>query len=164
MGARPVRPDRTPDPRWQVPQAEVKAYIRQLAGAYTVVTVVFDPWHSKLMRQDLQNEGLPVEEMWQTGARRNRATTSLYDQVIQLRIHHDRDPVLARHVANATTRASASDGGYYLAKHRAGRPMDGAMAMTNMVYGMLFAAPPTPSVYETRGFLDLWADAGSMDE
>lgn len=137
---------RGPDGRvvedWQVPQAEVKQHIRDLNAALEVVTNVFDPWHSKLMRQDLENEGLMCEEIWQTGARRSGASASLYDLIIQERLHYC-DEAFERHVLAATAKATGTDGGYYLAKRRRGRVMDAAMAAVNVVYGLTYAPAPS---------------------
>lgn len=133
----PHRPDGRPDEEWEVPQAEVKGHIRRLASELDVVTVVFDPWHSKLMRQDLANEGLPVEEIWQSGQRRSGASAALFDLILQGRLHYC-DDVFERHCLNATIREAGKDGGYYLAKRRKGRVMDAAMAAVNVVYGITF--------------------------
>jgi phage terminase large subunit-like protein len=126
--------DGKPDPEWEIPQAAVKAFIRALNSDYSVATNAFDPWHSKLMRQDLENEGLVCEEIPQTGARRSGASAALYDLIIQQRLHYC-DDVFERHVLNATIRETGSDGGYYLAKRRKGKVMDAAMAAVNVVYG-----------------------------
>lgn len=149
----PVGPSGQPLEGWEVPQAEVKAFVRELNAEFTVLTNVFDPWHSKLMRQDLSNEGLLVEEIWQTGARRSGASAQLYDLIRQQRLHYC-DDVFERHVMNATVRASGTDGGYYLAKRRKGQPMDAAMAAVNVAYGTMFApGGEGPSVYEGRGLV-----------
>lgn len=134
----PRRPDGRLDDGWEVPQAEVKQHIRDLNSRLRVQTNVFDPWHSKLMRQDLGNEGLLVEEIWQTGARRSGASANLYDLIIQRRLHWC-DPEFRRHVLNATVRETGSEGGYFLAKRRKGRVMDAAMAAVNVVYGTTYA-------------------------
>lgn len=126
-----------PDETWEVPQAEVKQYIRDLNSELRVLTNVFDPWHSKLMRQDLENEGLLCEEIWQTGVRRSGASASLYDLIVQHRLHYCED-TFERHVLNATVRATGVDGGYFLAKRRKGRVMDAAMAAVNVVYGTMY--------------------------
>ncbi|MCA9846149.1 MAG: hypothetical protein KC491_15975, partial [Dehalococcoidia bacterium] len=127
----------------EVPQAEIRQYLRDMAWALDVTTNVFDPWHSRLMAQDLRAEGLVTEEIWQTGARRSGASASLFDLIIQQRLHYC-DDVFERHVMNATTRPSGTDGGYYLAKRRAGRVMDAAMAAVNVVYGTAHA-PEAPA-------------------
>jgi phage terminase large subunit-like protein len=133
----PLGPDGRPLGTWEVPQAEVKQHIRDLNASFNVLTNVFDPWHSKLMRQDLENEGLQCEEIHQTGARRSGASASLYDLIIQERLHYC-DPLFERHVLNATIRATGTDGGYFLAKRRKGKVMDAAMAAVNVVYGTIY--------------------------
>lgn len=133
--------DGKPVDGWEVPQAAVKQYIRDLNATLDVRTNVFDPWHSKLMRQDLGNEGMTVEEIWQTGARRSGASAGLYDLILQRRIHYC-DDLVERHVLASTVRETGTDGGYYLAKRRKGRVMDAAMALVNVVYGTMFAPAP----------------------
>lgn len=129
------------DTEWEVPQAAVKQHIRDLNSRHRVMTNVFDPWHSKLMRQDLANEGIACEEIWQTGARRSGASASLYDLIIQERLHYC-DEAFERAVLNASVVATGKDGGYYLAKRRKGRVMDAAMAAVNVVYGTMFVPAP----------------------
>lgn len=150
--APPLGPNGRRVESWEVPQAEVKQHIRDENAKLRVATNVFDPWHSKLLRQDLEGEGLVCEEIHQTGARRSGASAALYDLIVQGRLHYC-DDEFERHALNARTKATGSDGGYYLAKLRQTRPMDAAMAAVNVVYGTMFAPAAGPSVYETRGVL-----------
>lgn len=150
----PRLPNGRPDPEWEIPQAEVKAFIRSLNSEYQVETNVFDPWHSKLMRQDLENEGLICEDIPQTGQRRSGASAELYDLITQKRLHYC-DDTFERHVLNATIKATGSEGGYFLAKRRKGKVMDAAMAAVNVVYGTGEAEAQNPSIYETRGIIVL---------
>lgn len=149
----PRLPSGRPDQEWEVPQGEVKAFIRKLNSRFTVATNVFDPWHSKLMRQDLEGEGIPCEEIHQTGIRRSGASSGLFDLIMTRRLHYQ-DDTFERHILNASVRETGRDGGYYLAKRRKGKVMDAAMAAVNVVYGTQHTeAPPGPSVYERRGVL-----------
>lgn len=131
-------PDGKPLADWEVPQGEIKQHIRDLNAALNVLSNVFDPWHSRLMRQDLANEGILCEEIWQTGARRSGASASLFDLIASGRLHYC-DDAFERACLNATTVATGRDGGYYLAKRKKGRVMDAAMAAVNVVYGTLWA-------------------------
>ena len=63
----------------------------------------------------------------------------------------DCDEVFERLVLIAATRPSGTDGGYYLAKRRAGKVMDAAMAAVNVVYGTQWVVVP-----ETRKAPNLW--------
>ncbi len=144
---RPRGLDGRPLEGWRVPQGEVKQHLRDLNAAYAVQTNVFDPWHTKLLRQDLEADGLHCEEIWQTGARRSGASAQLYDLIVQGRLHYC-DDSFERHVMNATAKATGTDGGYYLSRRRGGKPMDAAMAAVNVVYGTLFApATAAANVY-----------------
>lgn len=134
---RPLGAMDRPQEDWRVPQNEIKERIRQVNKTCTVAANIFDPWHSRLMREDLAGEGLPVEEIWQTGARRSGASAELYDLIVQGRIHWC-DQVFRDHCLNATTRIAGKDGGFYLAKVKAGKAMDCAMATVNVVYGFRF--------------------------
>lgn len=133
---RPRGPDGKPVEGWVVPQAEIRQYLRDQAARMTVVTNVFDPWHSRLMAEDLQAEGMLCEQIHQTGSRRSGASAALYDLIDQKRLHYC-DDVFERHVLNATTKSAGTEGGYYLVKRRAGRVMDAAMAAVNVVYGTM---------------------------
>lgn len=134
----------------EIPQAEIRQHLRDMAARYDVRTNVFDPWHSRLMAQDLEAEGLTVEQIWQTGARRSGASAALYDLIHQRRLHFC-DDAFERHCLAATTKPAGTDGGYYLAKRKRGRVMDAAMAAVNVVYGTTHAPADGVSVYETRG-------------
>lgn len=140
----PRRDDGRRDESWEIPQDEVRDFIEGLHREYQVVTNVFDPWHSKLMRQDLEKRGLACEEIWQTGARRAGASSGLYDLINSRRLHYF-SGTFERHVRNATIVSSGNEGGYYLAKRRKGRVMDAAMAATNVVYGTHHARANKPA-------------------
>jgi phage terminase large subunit-like protein len=140
---------------WEVPQAEIREHLRDYAARFDVRTNVFDPWHSRLMAQDLTAEGLKCEQIWQSGSRRSGASAALYDLITQRRIHYC-DDVFERHVLNATTKSDGGEG-YYLAKRKAGKVMDAAMAAVNVVYGTAHepaterAAPPVFYSFSKRG-------------
>lgn len=152
----PLLANGKPDPAWEVPMMEVKEFIRQLARDFNVAgPVVYDPYESRLMQQELAAEGIAGIDMWQSGARVYGATAALYELIITGRIRHDGDPVLARHTANAVTkRGNAGDEGYRLAHPANGRPMDAASALVHVVYAAMDdLGAGAPSVYEERGFV-----------
>ena len=129
---------------WQVPLREVRDHIAWLNHDFDVLTNVFDPAGAGLMMQDLSAEGVPCEEIWQTGQRRAGASAYLYDRIEQCRVHFC-DDIFERHVMNSTTKPSGRDDGYYLSKRRPNQPMDAAMAAVNVTYGMLWAKAPAPA-------------------
>jgi phage terminase large subunit-like protein len=122
---------------WQVPLGEVRQRIRDLSSEFQVVTNVFDPYGSTLMRQDLEAESILCETMHQQGVRRSSAATGMYDLIVQQRFHYDQD-VIERHVMNATVK-NVGEEGYYLQKRRKGKVMDAAQAASQVVYGTVWA-------------------------
>lgn len=153
----PLLANGKPDPSWEVPMMEVKDFIRQLARDYQLQgEVVYDPFESRLMQQELAAEDIPGIDMWQSGSRVYGATSALYELIITGRLKHDGDPTLARHVANAVTkRGNASEEGYRLAHPPNGRPMDAAAALVYVTYAAMESLDQGPSVYEQRGLMTL---------
>jgi phage terminase large subunit-like protein len=129
-------------------------HIRDLNRRLRVVSNTFDPWHAKIVQQDLSGEGLPCEDMHQTGIRRAGASAATYELIVEGRLHYHQD-VIERHILNATIKSSGTEGGYYLTKRRRGRVMDAAMALSFSVYGTMVAVDTDtgPSVYEQRGII-----------
>lgn len=67
-----------------------------------------------------------------TNERTAPASSSLYEAILQQRISHDGDPVLAAHVAAGTTKDT--ERGWRLVKGRVNRPVDALIAMM-IAYG-----------------------------
>lgn len=148
--AAPMRPDGKPDPDWEIPLDEVAQEIRRWNRELDVASNVFDPWHSKLLEQDLSAEGLLCEHIYAQGERRTGATALLHQLIVEGRLHWC-DPVVRRHLLNARMKEDRT-GGYFLAKRARGRPMDVAMAMVNVCYGLQWA-----KVVKRRPVVMAWA-------
>jgi phage terminase large subunit-like protein len=75
--------------------------LRRVCGYWQVVEVAADPklWVSDL--EVLQDEGLPIVEFPQRGARIIESTQRLYEDIQRGLLEHDGDPTLAKHMANA---------------------------------------------------------------
>ncbi len=130
-------PNGKPLEGWSVPIDEVRDYIRELNREWQVVTNTFDPFGGRLMMLDLAAEGIVSEEMHQQGKRRSSAASGMYDLIAQGRLHYDQD-VIERHIRNATVKLVGDDG-YYLQKRKAGKVMDAAQALSQVVYGTIWA-------------------------
>jgi phage terminase large subunit-like protein len=89
------------DNEWRVPRVEVMNELRRVCGYWQVVEVAADPklWVSDL--EVLQDEGLPIVEFPQRGARIIESTQRLYEDIQRGLLEHDGDPTLAKHMANA---------------------------------------------------------------
>lgn len=131
---RPRRPDGQFDEAWRVPLPDVRQHIRDLNVAFDVQMNTFDPYGSTLMRQDFEAERIACEGMHQQGAGRTAAASGMYDLIVQQRLHYHQDAI-EEHIMNATLKVIGD--GYYLQKRRAGKVMDAAQAVSQVVYGTI---------------------------
>lgn len=101
--------------------------IRKLAETYEVQGVIYDKWAFERSAQILSTEGLLMIEFPMTNERTVPASARLYEAVIQKKIVHDGDPVLAAHVAAGTTKET--ERGWRLSKAKRERPVDALIAL-----------------------------------
>lgn len=92
------------DADWQVPVLDVEEAIRNACKKYDVVEIACDPYRWARTFQVLEDEGLPVVVFPQNASRMTPATTRFYEAVMNKTVTHNGDPMLARHIANATLR------------------------------------------------------------
>lgn len=94
------------DPHWRTPATEVEDAIRDACATYVVREVAADPWRFEQSLLRLMDEGVPIVEFPTNSlARIVPATQSFYTAVMDQTITHNGDPALARHLANAITKA-----------------------------------------------------------
>jgi len=110
----------------------IEQAIRDLAGKYNVVSVAYDAWNFAASAQQLESEGLLMVEFPLTNARTVPASAALYEAIINGRLKHDGDKVLAEHVANGVTRHT--DRGWRLAKTSKAGKIDALIAMMMACY------------------------------
>jgi phage terminase large subunit-like protein len=94
------------DDAWRVDVLEVEETIRQFVKAHpNVKEIACDPYRWTRTMQVLQDEGYPVVEYPSTNARRMvPACAKFYDAVVDQKVIHDGNPLLARHVSNAVVK------------------------------------------------------------
>jgi phage terminase large subunit-like protein len=80
--------------------------VRELAGAYQVVEVVFDPWRFGQAAQELERERLVTVVFPQNDARMIPASGRLHAAIVERRLTLPDNPELARHAADAIARHS----------------------------------------------------------
>lgn len=139
---RPLMPDGSGDPDWRVPVGDVKERVRQLCETYEMRAIPYDPAFVTWAADDLEDQGLPMDEWPQSPQRMVPATARLYELVMvacegcgKPRLEHDGDPVLARHVGNVAARAMPG-GGERLVKSARGKVIDLAIALAMMIGAM----------------------------
>lgn len=128
--------------------------------AFDLKKVISDPFNATHLCLSLKAAGVEVEFLRQGFLSLNAPTKELERLVLESRIRHAGDPVLAWNMANAVA-ATDSAGNYKLDKQRSKDKIDGAAALVNALDGWLHAAAepePAASPYETRGLVDLFDD------
>jgi len=141
---------KTATPDWVVPIHEVEDRIRQLCKQYRVREISCDPYRWASTIQTLEAERLPAVAFPQSPQRMIPATARLYEAVTNGEVHHNGDPDLARHVANAVLKVGSA--GSQLAKESksSNRKIDLAVAAV-----MAFARAQSFEPFETPQIMSL---------
>jgi phage terminase large subunit-like protein len=94
------------DDTWRVDVLEVEETIRQFVKANpNVKEIACDPYRWTRTMQVLQDEGYPIVEYPSTNARRMvPACAKFFDAVVDGKMVHDGNPLLARHLSNAVVK------------------------------------------------------------
>lgn len=149
---------------YQVPVADLRNYLRELAEAFPEAAAIddkgrgipgpefaYDPWGMAESADILEQEKLNMLKFPQTEARMVPASSDLFTLIQDGRIAHDGDPRFAQHVQNAV--AKPTDRGWKLARPKGKRvAMDGAVAAAIAAHRAIQPKPkPRRSAYEDRG-------------
>ena len=118
---------------WRLPIDEVKTHLHRLHRRFQPEWIGYDPAWITWAAAELEERGLPMIEIPQTNARMVPGAQGLYTLVLQGQLEHDGNPTLARHIANAVAR-QVEGGGFRLAKNKARKAMDAAVALAMVVY------------------------------
>lgn len=126
---------RRPAADWKLPIVEVENFMRDLHRRYDLVACGYDPALFERSAQQLETEGLPMEEIPQSDSRMAPAAQSLYQLIVEQLIEHDGDPILARHLrAAVAVQVRGGNGAFRLAKGKTKKKMDAAIAAAVMVH------------------------------
>lgn len=121
---------------------DVMSHLRALSLRYQLRTVSYDPRFFDVPARMLEDEGLPMAEEPQSPERMVPACGFAYEQILNRRVVHDSDPILAAHVVSAAQRAS--DRGWTLSKSKsaksANQKIDACIAMVLALWA--WTAPP----------------------
>lgn len=146
---------------WRVNQAEVRAYLRLLHGAFQAPMAnrevgrkghkrlkpwpgpafAYDPWHFSESAEMLEGEiEANMVEFPQYASRMVPASETFYELATTDRLRHDNDVVLARHIGNAV--ALLTDRGWRISKGKNPRKRVDLAVATAMSIAMGMADPP----------------------
>lgn len=112
----------------RIPFVLVEDYILELHREFDVQIVGYDPWRFDRSAETLADQGADMEEFPQTNERMAPASQHLYDDVVELGIAHDGDPVLTAHIDAAVAKPIGRDT-FRLDKGKSRQPMDAAVAL-----------------------------------
>jgi phage terminase large subunit-like protein len=114
---------------WRVDTQEVEQEIIEACSRYKVREIACDPFRWQRSMQVLQDMGLPIVEWPSTSAARMiPACAKFYDAVVQEKLTHDGNPLLARHISNAVIKTDRL-GPRIVKEHRGSpRKIDAAVA------------------------------------
>lgn len=126
------------------------------AAEYDLQKYLLDPYNATQLALQLRDsDGLPVDFLRQGFLSLSDPTKQLLRLVLQRKLRHDGNPLLAWTVANAVA-VSDPAGNLKLDKKKSRQKIDGAAALVNATAGANVADDDSePSVYETRGILTL---------
>ena len=107
---------------------DVMEYIRELARAYEVQAVSYDPRFFDVPAKMLSDEGLLMLEVPQSVERMTTVCGDLLELIKRGEIHHNGDPLLSIHVLNAVPRFN--ERGFTLQKSKSRGRIDGCIALS----------------------------------
>jgi len=120
------------DDQWRVNIAEVERAILDFCQKHPKVReVACDPFRWQRSMEVLEDKGVPIVEFPSTSARRMvPATQKVLDAVLDGKLKHDGNGLLARHVGNAVTKVDNLGSRIVKDQRNSPRKIDAAVAMT----------------------------------
>ena len=106
----------------------IEGFLRELAQHYTIRVIYADPWQMQRTIQTLQKAGLPIREFAQSVPNQTRAGQLLFDLFMGRNLRLYPNPEIRAHLLNCIAIESAR--GWRLAKERASRKIDAAVALS----------------------------------
>ena len=118
------------DDQWRVDINDVEQTLLDFCQKHpNVKEIACDPFRWQRTMEVLQEKDLPIVEWPSTSPRRMvPACAKFYDAVVEKRLIHDGDPVLARHIANAVVKTDNLGPRIVKDKKNSPRKIDGAVA------------------------------------
>ena len=117
------------DDTWRVDTLEVEETLLEFCAEYrNVREIVCDPFRWQRSMQVLEDAGLPIVEFPQSPSRMIKACAVFYDSVVEKRVVHRDDPLLARHIDNAIVKMTPAGPHIKKDARNSPRKIDGAVA------------------------------------
>lgn len=129
----------------------IMQYIKEKAQTkgWKIKEICYDPWSATMLAQELDAEGYTMVEIRQGIKTLSAATKSIREFVLQGKIIHDNNPVLAWAVSNAVVRQDHNEN-IMLDKDKSTNRIDPVAALIN-AHVRAMSMEKTISIYEERG-------------
>lgn len=114
-----------------------------------VTEVAYDPWQATQLASHMLDQGAPMVEVRQTVQHMSEPMKVLESLVLQGKLEHDGNPMMAWMISNVVCHRDVKDN-IYPRKERPENKIDGAVAAI-MALGRAVLSNEGPSVYEDRG-------------
>jgi len=128
--------------------------IREIAAAYEVQEIVFDPWHATRLAGNMLSEGLPMVELPNTVRHMSEAMKQCEAWVLKSKLAHGNNPVLNWNAANVIAKEDKKEN-IFPNKEANYLKIDGMVALFMAIARHIRIIEAGPSVYESRGALVL---------
>lgn len=132
----------------------IKAEVLELAAAYQIQDIGFDPYNASQLVVDLTEEGVSMSAFRQGFLTMSAPTKELEKLVLGAKIRHGGNPVLAWMNGNVELRHDPA-GNIKIDKGKSKEKVDGMIALVESIGVWLTAEADGTSVYEDRGLLIL---------
>lgn len=131
----------------------IESDLLKLASRFQIESVAFDPFQATQLATRMLAEGVPMVEVRPTVLNFSEPMKTLEALVLQGKLRHDGDPVLAWMASNVVAHLDAKDN-IYPRKERAENKIDGIVALI-MALARALIGGGGASVYEQRGLIVL---------
>lgn len=137
----------TETPGEVIDYSTIETDVRDDNKQFRPIEVVYDPWQAFDMAQRLQNDAIPVVEYRPTVANFSAPMKEIQSLLIERRLHHTGDPVMAWMMSNVVCHKDAKDN-IFPRKERDANKIDGAVALIMAIGRRLSTmAIPQPKIY-----------------
>ncbi|TVT39625.1 terminase large subunit [Hymenobacter setariae] len=130
----------------------IKAQVLEFCEMYQVQMIEFDRYNSSQLVIDLTEEGVPMQPFGQGFLSMSAPTKELEKLVLEGKIHHYGNPVLAWMCGNVEIKRDPA-GNIKIDKGKSKEKVDGMVALAMALGGYMSGEGPETSIYEERGLL-----------
>jgi phage terminase large subunit-like protein len=131
----------------------IRQKVNEIGGIYRIAEIAVDPWNAQQITTELAGDGLEMVVFQNSYANMNAPTKELEKLVISGNVRHGGHPVLRWMASNVTVDIDGA-GNLKPSKKRSTEKIDGIVAVI-MAFGRVIVGAGGPSVYETRGLIEL---------